>query len=396
MSIPQNKGFLPSIIKANKVKKKIGNKNDKILCESENNSPAKRATERLYDHKVSESVSTLFSSKSFQKATVISPCSSIQFIKNGFTIVNSINKIKEPIPDTSIANILNTTPTSRTSRFQLSGAIFEKDLSKDLLKHSLSPCSQLINSSESRLSKSLNQRPKKHEFSVIIKHKKPAQNLYLPSMDNIHNFSLNSLEEKKSDENEFNSCEEDDIGENDTLHSCNDLVQNQQKIEISIENCGLNYGLNTIQISNNQINLDNKILTPDTGKKPEDPKKKKKGYSALSEMLPVNLEKEQQTFFINNFKYNPIFEYSSTNIKQQFSKPHTKFLKIAKLILNKCIEEHGSDEIYLEKTGGRLITREETTIFFEKYIKELGLEEYLTLVFSENTVPIVLPLFLKL
>jgi len=56
------------------------------------------------------------------------------------------------------------------------------------------------------------------------------------------------------------------------------------------------------------------------------------------------------------------------------------------MILNRCIEEYGNDDTYLEKTGGRILTKDETTRFFEQYIKELGLEEYLSLVFSEMTV----------
>ena len=281
-----------------------------------------------------------------------------------------------------MANLSNTTISSRAPKFQISAERLEKDLSKDLIKHYLSPSSKLIISSEFRISNNLNQRPQKHEFSVIIKHKKPAKNLYLPSMGNINNLFINSLEEQKSDDNDEFHSYKDDMGEDDVLNS----VKHREQIEIAKENSEVN----TIQVSNNPTNPNIKILISDTAKNPEDPKKKKKGYSALSEMLPVNLEKEQQTFFINKFKYNPIFEYASTNIKHQFSKPHTKYLKIAKLILNKCIEEYGSDEVYFEKTGGRLINREETTIFFEQYIKKLGLEEYLTLIFSENRVLIIL------
>lgn len=114
--------------------------------------------------------------------------------------------------------------------------------------------------------------------------------------------------------------------------------------------------------------------------------KKKKGYTALSEMVPLNLEEERLKFFEKEFKYNPQFEYNMQNFKQHFEKPHTKYLKIAKLILNSCIRDYGDDEQFLEATGGRLITREETEAYFDSYIKELGLEGCLDIVFSEKTV----------
>ena len=381
MNMTQNKGFLPSILKINGRKRKSGNKSDKILSESESNSPAKRTTERLYDNKLSELASSLVSTKINKKSALISPNSSTQFIKNGYTIINYTNKVKEPIPDTSRNNIGTATVTSRISRFQNNTMRADRHLSRDSLKETFSPSSKLIISSELRLSKSLNQRTKKHEFNSIIEHRKHDTHLYLPSMDNINDISINSLEERKSYDGQFHSCE-DDIEEHDIICPSIDLIHNQQQIEIDAET----YGLNRIQISSNQMNSNNKVTNIDVSKKAEELKKKKKGFSALSEMLPTNLEKEQQIFFMNKFKYNPVFEYASTHIKHQFSKPHTKYLKISKLILNKCIEEYGSDEVYLEKTGGRLITKEETTHFFERYINELGLGEYLTLTFSENTV----------
>ena len=63
MNMTQNKGFLPSILKINGRKRKSGNKSDKILSESESNSPAKRTTERLYDNKLSDLTTSLISTK---------------------------------------------------------------------------------------------------------------------------------------------------------------------------------------------------------------------------------------------------------------------------------------------------------------------------------------------
>jgi len=115
-------------------------------------------------------------------------------------------------------------------------------------------------------------------------------------------------------------------------------------------------------------------------------KKKKKGFTALSEMVPLNLEEERLRFFERGFKGNPQFEYSNQNFKQQFDKPHTKYMKVAKMILNQCINEYGTDENYIEKTGGRVLTKEETEKYFENYIKELNLEGHLDIIFSEKTV----------
>jgi len=114
--------------------------------------------------------------------------------------------------------------------------------------------------------------------------------------------------------------------------------------------------------------------------------KKKKGYTALSEMVPLNLDEERLRFFERDCKYNPQFEYSNQGFKQQFDKPHTKYLKVAKMILNACISEYGTDENFFEKTGGRVITKEETETYFENYIQEHGLEGCLDIIFSEKTV----------
>jgi len=134
-----------------------------------------------------------------------------------------------------------------------------------------------------------------------------------------------------------------------------------------------------------QCEIDKEEMTqaPQNFKSP----KKKKGYTALSEMVPLNLEEERLKFFERGFKGNPQFEYSTSGVfKQQFDKPHTKYMKVAKMILNQCISEYGTDEIYLEKTGGRLITKEETEKYFENYINEHGLDGLLDIVFSEKTV----------
>lgn len=115
-------------------------------------------------------------------------------------------------------------------------------------------------------------------------------------------------------------------------------------------------------------------------------KKKKKRFTLLKDMVPLNLEEERKKFFELAYNYNPQFNYKIETLKQKFEEPHSKYLKIAENILNKCIIDFGDDETYIEKTGGRICSQEEIEAQFSKYVQELGLEKRLKLVFSENIV----------
>ena len=60
-------------------------------------------------------------------------------------------------------------------------------------------------------------------------------------------------------------------------------------------------------------------------------------------------------------------------------------LEISKKIMNAFIKEYGSEHEFI-KQEGRILTREETEKHFMNYIKDLNLEEYLTLNFTPNAV----------
>eukprot|EP01016_Furgasonia_blochmanni_P056002 TRINITY_DN945_c0_g1_i4.p1 TRINITY_DN945_c0_g1~~TRINITY_DN945_c0_g1_i4.p1 ORF type:complete len:697 (+),score=142.21 TRINITY_DN945_c0_g1_i4:965-3055(+) len=114
--------------------------------------------------------------------------------------------------------------------------------------------------------------------------------------------------------------------------------------------------------------------------------KKKKGYTALSLMIPLNMESEKVMFFERKCAYNPLFMYSIPEIKIQYAKPHKKLLRLSIKIMEACIKEFGYDGVFSEELGGPLVSREETESEFAKYIKDLELTDELLVVFSENTI----------
>jgi len=139
--------------------------------------------------------------------------------------------------------------TSRTSRMHFTVLKIEKDPSKEDMNLSLSPTPRgRIVCADHRMSKSLNNKKLRGELQS-----KPKTVNKMPVTDMLDD-SMNSMEERKSyNQNEFNTCEDD-----------NEMGQNVNDTN----------ALNTI----NNTNI----------------KKKKKGFAALSEMVPINLEKEQQ------------------------------------------------------------------------------------------------------
>lgn len=160
------------------------------------------------------------------------------------------------------------------------------------------------------------------------------------------------------------------------LHGCNSLD--------SLENPDKNM-LEVFQ--EDQINENEDLaMEEDAMEVPQLSKKKKKGYTALSQMMPQNLTEEKAKFFEKGGKYNPNFLYMCQTVKFQYAKPHTKYLVLAKKIMKQVLDEYGSDENYIERFDGRLLNLEETTKSFTKYIQAHGLEDCLELVFSEKTV----------
>ena len=73
-------------------------------------------------------------------------------------------------------------------------------------------------------------------------------------------------------------------------------------------------------------------------------------------------------------------------MKSAYCKPHKRFLTLAIKILDDCVNEMGKDGVYSEKQGGKILTIEETSKYFDNYIKQLELQDFLTYIFSDNTI----------
>jgi len=264
-------------------------------------------------------------------------------------------------------NVINLSPvkfnpfSTQTSKFN-----YQQSLKIETFPLQIHPKLQ----SNDQLTKNMNITSKKDKrfFSPQLKRPQPTQEP-IDEISRTTNFikrsSLSVLNhsEKGKMKEEVSSCESPDQDENISFDEDCKIVENKNEENVEEEGKVLNSSI--------------------------DQPKKKKVYTALSEMVPLNLEEERKKFFEKNYSYNPQFVYNMQFFKQQFSKPHTRYLKIAKMILNACIKEFGDDEKFLDVTGGRVITQKETEYFFYEYIKQLGLEDHITIVFSENTVSLL-------
>jgi hypothetical protein len=99
---------------------------------------------------------------------------------------------------------------------------------------------------------------------------------------------------------------------------------------------------------------------------------------------PINIDEEETKFFKSECTYNPIFQYKTELISQETLNTH--YLLIAIKILNEFISIHHDEENYLQKEGGRVITKEETEKAFIAYFKELDILDQVELCFEENKV----------
>ncbi|KRX01415.1 hypothetical protein PPERSA_01318 [Pseudocohnilembus persalinus] len=121
-------------------------------------------------------------------------------------------------------------------------------------------------------------------------------------------------------------------------------------------------------------------------KKKGEKKEKKLKMTQLKELKPLNLEQEKKIFFEKNGQYNPSFLYASTDIQFSILNPHTKLMNLAVKIMSAVLADYKTEEEYNIQEGGRLITQEETHQAFEKYIKELEIQDLISFEFSENTI----------
>eukprot|EP00826_Nyctotherus_ovalis_P042100 TRINITY_DN4297_c0_g2_i1.p1 TRINITY_DN4297_c0_g2~~TRINITY_DN4297_c0_g2_i1.p1 ORF type:complete len:507 (-),score=120.35 TRINITY_DN4297_c0_g2_i1:51-1571(-) len=105
---------------------------------------------------------------------------------------------------------------------------------------------------------------------------------------------------------------------------------------------------------------------------------------------PINLHKQEKIFFNSNCTVNPIFEYENACAAERmleiYKNPKSDLLQLAVRIMEKLLSDYGSESRFLEKTGGSLLSLEETKDLFTDYICSLGLEENISLAFTENTV----------
>ena len=79
------------------------------------------------------------------------------------------------------------------------------------------------------------------------------------------------------------------------------------------------------------------------------------GSFSIMHMTPINVIEQQELFFANNCKINPIFEYANYSAtlkyKQLHSIPRDEYLALAKKILDSFMEEYGCESNYLESEG---------------------------------------------
>ena len=101
--------------------------------------------------------------------------------------------------------------------------------------------------------------------------------------------------------------------------------------------------------------------------------------------ISFNLCEEFDKFKELNGKYDPQFKYTFDRVKLPYRKPHSKFLKEARAILDSTLYVYGSDEAYFDSFGP-VVGREETEYAFNSYINSLEVGNLLTCEFTTDTV----------
>ena len=94
---------------------------------------------------------------------------------------------------------------------------------------------------------------------------------------------------------------------------------------------------------------------------------------ALIHTLPKNIEEQQELFFANDCKVNPVFEYENYALTQkflqQYKEPSDKYMDVATKILDSFLEAFGSESHYLE-TEGDILTQEETEHIINNFLED--------------------------
>lgn len=105
-------------------------------------------------------------------------------------------------------------------------------------------------------------------------------------------------------------------------------------------------------------------------------------------VVPVNCKEQEDLFFASDCKENPVFQYSTKGVWRLLDSytVSEEYLKEARSILDNCLAEFGSEDAFMQREGGALLTMEETQDAFDCYIKEMQLEGAVSLAFSEGAI----------
>jgi len=107
-------------------------------------------------------------------------------------------------------------------------------------------------------------------------------------------------------------------------------------------------------------------------------------------LTPLNLLEQEQLFFQSECTINPTLFYNNQKnakrILKLFQKPKGDLLPLAIQTIESYLKQYHSEEEFLNRFGGKLLSIEETKDAFMSYIRELGLEDQIILKFSDTTV----------
>jgi len=122
----------------------------------------------------------------------------------------------------------------------------------------------------------------------------------------------------------------------------------------------------------------------------ETPEEKSKGRVPNWIITPSNLSEQESAFFASGCKINPQFTYENPKMASRmlrlFQKPKGNLLELAIKVIEKFVLEYKSETQFFAEFGGEIINVDQAKDIFNEYIKELGIEEFISLKFSYNTV----------
>ncbi len=139
-------------------------------------------------------------------------------------------------------------------------------------------------------------------------------------------------------------------------------------------------------IESMDIKTVNKLIEIEETKKKKKKRKIRKmppDFPHVGHLVPNNLSQEKKEFFANKERYNPKFQYNIQINKFSKNKPDTKYISIAKKIIESALKFYGSHKNFVN-SGGNIITKNDTQIFIDNYLKEAGLSHKVSYLFIKN------------